>query len=63
MVDDLAPHAEERRDLLTLPLVGRFLHWRHSSTTMRAVVLVVALVMLVHGLSGPELAPKNLQRS
>ncbi len=47
-------------DLLTVPLVGRFLRWRHASTVMRLPVLAVSLVMIVHGLAGPRLAPKNL---
>ena len=47
-------------DLLRLPLLGRFLRWRHGSTAMRLAVLLVALVMIVHGLFGPQLAPKNL---
>jgi len=60
MTNGEPPRAQNRRDLLALPFVGRFLHWRHSSTVMRTLVLLVALVMLVHGLAGPRLAPKNL---
>jgi ferredoxin len=47
-------------DLLTWPGLGRFLRWRHASTAMRALVLLVAALMVLHGLSGPRLAPKNL---
>jgi hypothetical protein len=47
-------------DLLTVPGLGRFLRWRHASTVMRVPVLAVAVVMVVHGLAGPRLAPKNL---
>jgi hypothetical protein len=47
-------------DLLKMPGVGRFLRWRHSSTAMRLPLLIVAVVMIVHGLAGPALSPKNL---
>jgi hypothetical protein len=47
-------------DVLRLPLVGRFLRWRHASAVMRLPVLVVAVAMIAHGLAGPRLAPKNL---
>ena len=47
-------------DLLSVPVVGRFLRWRHASTAMRVPVLVVAIIMIVHGLAGPTLSPKNL---
>ena len=47
-------------DLLRVPLVGRFLHWRHARSAMQIPVLLVALAMIVHGLTGPQLSPKNL---
>ena len=52
--------ASRSLDLLDLPGLGRFLRWRHASTAMRLPVFVVAVVMLMHGLAGPQLAPKNL---
>jgi hypothetical protein len=42
------------------PVIGRFLLWRHSTTFMRVCTLLVGAVMVVHGLTGPRLAPKNL---
>ena len=60
MTNTEASREQSQWDLLAVPFVSRFLHWRHSSTAMRAFVLSVALVMLVHGLAGPRLAPKNL---
>jgi ferredoxin len=47
-------------DLLRIPLVGRLLHWRHARTLLQIPLLVVGVVMIVHGLFGPSLAPKNL---
>src|SRR5690606_5171992 len=47
-------------DLLRLPLLGSFLRWRWARPVMQAVLLGVAVVMVVHGLLGPRLAPWNL---
>ena len=47
-------------DLLRWPLLGRFLRWCHSRTTVQAVLLTMAGLMVFDGLTGPSLAPKNL---
>jgi polyferredoxin len=47
-------------DLLRIPVIGKLLSWRHSRTLMQIPTLMVAVVMIVHGLFGPSLAPKNL---
>lgn len=47
-------------DLLRLPLIGPLLTWRHSRTLLQIPLLVVSVVMILHGLLGPSLAPKNL---
>lgn len=47
-------------DLLTVPLIGRALHWRGSRTLIRTLLLVGAVAMVLHGFLGPALAPKNL---
>lgn len=47
-------------DVLCVPLVGRFVRWRHASGMMRLPVLLVAVAMIAHGLAGPQLSPKNL---
>lgn len=49
-----------RLDLLDWPLLGRFLRWRHASTALRVPVLILLLLVIIHGLAGPQLAPKNL---
>jgi hypothetical protein len=47
-------------DLLRFPIAGAFLRWRHSRTFLQIPLLLVSLIMIVHGLFGPTLAPKNL---
>ena len=47
-------------DLLRVPLIGGFLRWRHSRTILQVPLFLVAVVMILHGLLGPTLAPKNL---
>ena len=47
-------------DLLRLPFLGRFLIWRHARTLLQIPLLLVSVIMILHGLFGPSLAPKNL---
>jgi hypothetical protein len=47
-------------DLLLIPALGPFLKWRHSRTLLQIPLLVVSAVMILHGLFGPSLSPKNL---
>jgi ferredoxin len=47
-------------DLMDLPVVGRFLRWRHARTALALPLLLVAALMVFDGLAGPQLAPKNL---
>jgi hypothetical protein len=47
-------------DLLRLPLIGPFLTQRHARTLLQIPLFVVSVVMIVHGLLGPQLAPRNL---
>jgi ferredoxin len=47
-------------DLLKVPLIGRFLRWRHSRTVLAIPLLAVSIVMILQGLLGPTLSPKNL---
>ena len=51
---------KRQRDLLNLPVVGRFLRWKHARTSMQAVLLAVSALILYDGFWGPQLAPKNL---
>jgi hypothetical protein len=45
---------------MRLPLVGSFLHWRHARLAMQLPLLALAILVVVHGLLGPQLAPRNL---
>ena len=47
-------------DLLRLPLVGPFLRWRRSRQLLQVALLVVAAAVVLHGLFGPDIAPRNL---
>ena len=47
-------------DLLRTPVVGRVLRWRHARTLFQIPLLLVGVLMILHGLFGPSLAPRNL---
>lgn len=47
-------------DLLRLPVIGAFLKWRHARLTLQIASLAVAAAVVVHGLFGPQIAPRNL---
>jgi polyferredoxin len=47
-------------DFLQLPVIGYFLRWRYSRMFMQSILFVIAILMIVHGLFGPQLAPRNL---
>jgi hypothetical protein len=47
-------------DLLTWPLLGSFLRWRHARRTMQTIVLIIAGLIVFDGFFGPPQAPKNL---
>ena len=50
----------ESFDLLRVPGIGRLLRWRHSRTLLQIPLLILSVVMVLHGLLGPSLSPKNL---
>ncbi len=54
------PHTGLPLDLITVPGVGRFLRWRHARTALQVPLLLLAALMILDGLTGPQLAPKNL---
>jgi polyferredoxin len=47
-------------DLLRLPLVGPLLRWRGMRALLQVPLFLLSAVLVLHGLYGPELAPKNL---
>ena len=57
---DLKSKNQPSFDLLRLPLIGRLLQQRHARTLLQIPLFVVSAAMILHGLFGPTLAPKNL---
>ena len=47
-------------DLMRVPGLGRLFRWRYARPVLQVPLLAVSVVMIVHGLLGPSLAPKNL---
>lgn len=47
-------------DLLQTPVLGKLLRWRYARPVLQFPLLVVSVLMILHGLLGPSLAPKNL---
>ena len=47
-------------DVLRLPVVGALLHWRHVRLAFQLVLLAVAVGVVLHGLLGPQIGPRNL---
>lgn len=47
-------------DILTWPVIGRFLKWRHARLAMQIPLGLFAAWIIFDGLVGPQLAPKNL---
>jgi ferredoxin len=47
-------------NVLRLPLVGSFLRWRYARPALQLLLLVVSVAVVLHGLFGPQLAPRNL---
>ncbi len=60
------PLASSRRpvssgfDLLRVPLVGRFLRWRHARLAMQLPLALLAPVVILDGLRGPQVGAMNL---
>ena len=47
-------------DILRTPLLGRFLVWKHSRTAGQIVLFALAAAIIVDGLFGSQIAPKNV---
>ncbi|MEZ5979679.1 MAG: FesM [Planctomycetota bacterium] len=54
------PRGSRGVDLLRVPLLGRFLRLRRARLVAQTAMGLLALLLVLHGLLGPELAPKNL---
>ncbi len=51
---------ENRKDLLRWPLIGSFLKWRWGRGVLQMLLLVLALLMLYDGFTGPPEPYRNL---
>src|SRR6185312_16856873 len=47
-------------DLLRWPIVGPLLRWRHVRLAAQLPLFALSAVLILHGLFGPDMAPKNL---
>ena len=47
-------------NILRLPLVGSFLRWRYARPALQLLLLLISVAVVLHGLFGPQLAPRNL---
>jgi ferredoxin len=47
-------------DLMRVPVLGHLFRWRCARPLLQAPLLGVSIIMILHGLLGPTLAPKNL---
>ncbi|MFI5454764.1 MAG: cytochrome c oxidase assembly protein [Isosphaerales bacterium] len=47
-------------DLLRVPLLGRFLRWRHARLALQLPLGALAGILIYDGLHGPRVAPLNL---
>jgi cytochrome c oxidase assembly factor CtaG len=47
-------------DLLRVPLLGRFLKWRHARLCLQVPLLLLAAVVIYDGLRGPQVGAMNL---
>lgn len=47
-------------DLLHWPILGPFLRWRYARLAAQIPLFALAAILVLHGLFGPDLAPKNL---
>ena len=55
-----SPGPSRATDLLRWPLLGPLLRWRHVRAAAQIVLLAVAIVIVLHGLLGRQLAATNL---
>ncbi|MEX2113046.1 MAG: cytochrome c oxidase assembly protein [Pirellulales bacterium] len=54
------PAPPPRFDLLHVSFVGRMLRWRHSRLVAQSLMAVLAAIVILDGLRGPQATPMNL---
>jgi ferredoxin len=45
---------------MRVPVLGHLFRWRYARHVLQAPLLAISILMILHGLFGPSLAPKNL---
>jgi cytochrome c oxidase assembly factor CtaG/polyferredoxin len=55
-----APATGSSFDFLSVPLLGRFLRWRHARLALQMPLFILAGMLILDGLRGPQVAPMNL---
>ena len=56
----MLPPPPARPDLLLVPLLGRFLRWRHARLVLQLPLLLLAGLIIYDGFWGPQASPLNL---
>jgi cytochrome c oxidase assembly factor CtaG/polyferredoxin len=59
LISDLRP-LSSGFDLQRVPLLGRFLKWRHARLALQLTLLAPAGFLILDGLRGPQVGPMNL---
>lgn len=54
------PEQPRGPDLLSLPLLRRFLRWRYARLVFQLPLLLLVIVLLIDGFTGRQLAPRNV---
>lgn len=52
--------ADSPSDLLAVPVLGRLLRWRHARLVFQIPLLLLAIVVMVDGFTGPQIGAMNL---
>jgi len=54
------PATQRSIDLLRIPLLGRFLKWRHARLALQLPLFLLAVVLVIDGFRGPPVSAMNL---
>ncbi len=60
LVTSARPSVSSGFDLLRVPLLGRFLRWRHARLALQLPLAILAAVIILDGLRGPQVGAMNL---
>jgi hypothetical protein len=55
----LPPAPQPRGDLTRVPILGRFLRWKHARTAVQVPLLLLAVIIVADGFFGPRAGPEN----